>query len=123
MIAGVGVDIAELDRIRDLLSRHGERFLSRILTEGERAYCQARRDPVPHVAARFAAKEAVLKALGTGWAHGIKWTDVEVIRGESGPPTISLHGEAQRLAGANGRWHLSLTHDRGAAVAVAILER
>jgi holo-[acyl-carrier protein] synthase len=121
-IAGVGVDLVELDRIRGALERHGERFLDRILTAGEREYCYRRRDPVPHIAARFAAKEAVVKALGTGFAHGIRWIDVEVERDEVGPPRIVLHGAALQIAGAGARVHLSLTHDKGAAVAVAVLE-
>jgi holo-[acyl-carrier protein] synthase len=122
-IEGVGVDLVELDRIRAALERHGERFLDRILTAGERAYCYRRRDPVPHVAARFAAKEAVVKALGTGFAQGIRWVDVEVERDEVGPPRIVLHGAAQQIAGEAARVHLSLTHDKGAAIAVAVLER
>ncbi len=124
MILGIGVDIVQLSRIRDLLERHGPRFLARVLTEGERAYCARHVDPVPSVASRFAAKEAVLKALGTGLAQGIKWHDVEVVRGEYGPPRIELHGEAARFAGELGvaRAHLSLTHDSGAAVAMAVLE-
>jgi holo-[acyl-carrier protein] synthase len=123
VIAGLGVDIVELGRIRDVLERHGERFLKRILTEGEQRYCALHRDPVPHVAARFAAKEAALKALGTGWSGGIHWTDVEVVREASGKPTLLLHGEAAKLQGPSACWHLSLTHDRGNAVAVAVLER
>ncbi len=123
MIAGLGVDIVELGRIRDVLERHGERFLKRILTEDEQRYCALHRDPVPHVAARFAAKEAALKALGTGWSGGIHWTDVEVVREPSGKPTLLLHGEAAKLQGPSACWHLSLTHDRGNAVAVAVLER
>ncbi len=123
MIVGLGVDIVELGRIRDVLERHGERFLQRILTADERRYCALHRDQVPHVAARFAAKEAALKALGTGWSGGIHWTDVEVVREPSGKPTLALHGEALKRQGAEARWHLSLTHDRGNAVAVAVLER
>ncbi|MBP7148841.1 MAG: holo-ACP synthase [Acidobacteria bacterium] len=122
MISGIGVDIVDLPRIRGVLERHGPRFLDRVLTAGEQAYCQRHRDPAPHVAVRFAAKEAVLKALGTGWSGGIRWTDVEVVRGESGPPRIELHGVAAEVA-AGARVHVSLTHDRGAAVAVAVLER
>jgi holo-[acyl-carrier protein] synthase len=124
VIVGIGIDIVQLGRIRDMVGRHGDRFLARIFTEGERAYCARMTDAVPSLAARFAAKEAVLKALGTGWSRGIGWRDVEVVRGETGPPRIELHGEAAAVAahlGAN-RFHLSLTHDGGAAVAVAVLE-
>lgn len=125
MIVGIGIDIVQLERMRGVLQRHGERFFQRILTDGERAYCARLKDPVPSIAARFAAKEAVLKALGTGWSGGLRWTDVEVVRGETGPPRIALHGEAARIAAESGAdaVHLSLTHDGGAAVAVAILER
>ncbi len=123
MIAGVGVDLVELDRIRAALGRHGERFLDRILTAGEREYCYRRRDPVPHVAARFAAKEAVVKALGTGFSHGIRWVDIEVLREDNGPPEVALHGAAVEIAGETARVYLSLTHDKGAAIAVAVLER
>jgi holo-[acyl-carrier protein] synthase len=125
VIIGIGIDIVHLERIRGTLGRHGERFLARILTDGERAYCARLKDPVPSVASRFAAKEATLKALGTGWSRGIKWSDVEVVRGEYGPPKIRLHGEAAAVAAELGGdlVHLSLTHDGGSAVAVAILER
>ncbi len=124
MIRGIGVDIVQLSRIRDLLDRNGPRFLARVLTEGERAYCARLVDPVPSIASRFAAKEAVLKALGTGWSQGIRWQDVEVIRGEYGPPSIALHGAADEIArkAGVGQVHISLTHDSGAAVAVAVLE-
>jgi holo-[acyl-carrier protein] synthase len=125
MILGIGVDVIELDRVRGVLERHGERFTGRILTRGERAYCSRRADPVPSIAARFAAKEAVLKGLGTGLSRGIGWRDVEVARGRGGPPTVVLHRNARTLAEQAGvaRVHLSLSHGRGIAVAVVVLER
>ncbi len=124
MIVGIGVDIVQLSRIRALCERHDERFLGRILTEREQEYCRRRVDPVPSVASRFAAKEALLKALGVGWSGGVRWRDVEVVRGESGPPSIELHGEAARVAAKKAvRFtHVSLSHDSGAAVAVVVLE-
>ena len=125
MILGVGIDLADIERLRGVLERHGDRFLERVLTARERDYCRRWRDPVPQVAARFAAKEAVLKALGTGLSGGIRWQDVEVRRDENDPPRIELRGKAAEKAAARGvdRVHLSLSHDHGAAVAVAILER
>ena len=125
MIVGIGVDLVDLERIRRMIERYEDRFLDRILTAGEKAYCARHRDRTPPVAARFAAKEAVLKALGTGLDHGIRWCDVEVVRGTSGPPRIELHAAA--AAHAKGmsidHVHISLTHDRGAAVAMVVLER
>ncbi len=124
MIVGTGIDLADVDRVRALIERHGGRFLARVLTEAERAYCERYRDPAPQVAARFAAKEAALKALGTGLDHGLSWQDVEVERAESGAPSLLLHGRAAEFARERGaeRTHLSLSHDRGAAIAVVILE-
>ena len=124
-IEGVGVDLVELDRIRGALERHGERFLDRILTAGEREYCYRRRDPVPHVAARFAAKEAVVKALGTGFAHGIWIRDVGVASNAWGRPEIiwSDRGRALRDQLGAGEGHVTLTDEAGLMVAVAVLMR
>lgn len=123
MILGHGIDLADTDRIARLLEEHGERFLSRCFTAGERSYCDshvARRAEV--YAVRFAAKEAVLKALGTGLAGGIQWTDVEVERNAAGKPGVKLHGKAAQKADEAGitGWALSLTHVRGMAAASAI---
>jgi holo-[acyl-carrier protein] synthase len=100
------------------------RFLHRIYTEGEIEYCQKCAQPAIHYAARFAAKEAAFKALGTGWAAGVKWKDVEVKRLASGQPELHLHGEALARATAAGtrRFHVSLTHDQLVSCAVVILE-
>ena len=113
----------ETRRITELLDRHGERFLSRCFTEAERAYAgegEKRRDE--RLAARFAAKEAVLKAIGTGWRDGIAWTDVEVVRQPSGEPTVRVTGLAQRFAEERGitGWMLSLSHTDSHAMASAI---
>ena len=124
MILGHGVDLAEVERVRRSVERFGDRFLERVFTEGERAYAGdgPRRDE--RLAARFAAKEAVFKALGTGWAQGVGWTGIEVVREASGKPALVLHGKARELAETLGvrRWHLSLTHTGTMAMASVIAE-
>jgi len=112
-LLGHGIDLVETARIADMVERHGGRFLQRCFTAAEQAYAEARvRRRDEHLAARFAAKEATLKALGTGWRHGIAWTDIEVVREPSGRPALRLTGEADRIARAQGirTWHLSLSH-------------
>lgn len=119
--SGLGIDLVEVSRIRDLLSRHGQRFKERTFTAGERAYCDACADPAMHYAARFAAKEAAAKALGTGlWAEGVVWTDIEVVRAENGQPSLALHGAAGTHCGAR-RCLVSLTHTADLAMAQVIL--
>src|SRR5579864_7254391 len=122
-IVGHGIDIVETARIRQLLDDHGERFLERCFTPGEQKY--ASRNPkryVEHLAGRFAAKEAVLKVLGTGWRGGIAWTDVEIRPEPSGQPKIILAGECRRIAAELGisRWHVSISHIETHATASAI---
>lgn len=122
-VIGHGIDLVEVARIAGMVERHGERFLDRVFTPGERAYSERsvkRRDE--HLAARFAAKEAVLKAIGTGWRSGIAWTDVEVVREPSGAPGVRLAGVAAEVADRLGvaGWLLSLTHAGGFASASAI---
>lgn len=122
-IVGHGVDLVETARIGRLVETHGERFLSRCFAPGELAHADARpKRRMEHLAARFAVKEAVLKALGTGWSGGIQWTDVEVRSDASGKPTLALHGEAARIARELGAqsWSISITHAAGLAVASAI---
>ena len=122
-IRGHGVDIVDTDRLARMLNEHGDRFLTRCFTAGEREYVAAHpKRRVEHLAGRFAAKEAVLKALGTGWSGGIAWTDVEVVRHGNQPPTVQLHGEAARQATGRGitEWWLSLSHIHTHAVASAI---
>jgi holo-[acyl-carrier protein] synthase len=123
-ILGHGIDIVETDRIDRMIEDHGDRFLERVFTAGERAYCDKGRDRVLHYAGRFAAKEAVLKALGTGWAEGIAWTDVEVVRLPSGPPQVELTGRALEIAQDRGisQWYLSISHIATHATASAIAE-
>lgn len=124
MILGHGVDLVEVERIARSAERFGSRFLERVFTEGERNYaCEGRRCH-EHLAARFAAKEAVFKALGTGWAQGAGWTDIEVVHHASGRPGLVLHGRAADLARSMGvkGWHLSLTHTNDLAMASVIAE-
>ncbi len=124
MIVGLGVDLVELSRIRAVYERHGRRFIDRVLTDDERAYCLGKRDPVPSIAVRFAAKEATAKALGTGIAGGLRFRDIEVVRASSGEPGLRLRGAAAVLAGRRGaaRHLVTLTHGRDVAVAVVVLE-
>jgi holo-[acyl-carrier protein] synthase len=118
---GIGIDLVEVARIREMLERHGQRFKERTFTAGEIAYCDACADPAMHYAARFAAKEAAAKALGTGlWAEGVVWTDIEVVREASGKPQIVLHGAAKQHA-ADANCLVSLTHTRDLAMAQVIL--
>jgi len=124
VIVGLGIDVVEVARLAEALKRQGDRFVERVFTEGERAACESRADRVLALAARFAAKEACLKALGTGWAEGLGFRDVEVVREGNQPPRLVLHGEAMRRAEALGvvRSYVSLTHQPGLAAAVVILE-
>ncbi len=123
MILGLGLDIVEVDRIRKAHARHGDRFVSRILTGRETALMPPA-DPAPYLAARFAAKEAAVKALGTGFSEGIGFKDISVERDERGKPSLRFSGKAQERAQALGadKIHVSLTHGRDAASAVVILE-
>lgn len=124
MILGVGIDLVEVARIRALWEEHGERFLHRFLRPEEARYCLAHRDPAPGIAARFAAKEAVSKAFGTGIGAELGWLDIEVGHLPGGQPIIRLHDNGARLLEKRGgrHVHLSLTHTAGHASAVAILE-
>jgi holo-[acyl-carrier protein] synthase len=125
MIVGTGIDIAEVPRIAQAIERHGERFLRRVFTDAERTYCDSKANRVERYAARFAAKEAGMKALGTGWNHGVRWRDVEVCRQPGGRPTIKFHGKAAEVAARLGAAHvaLSLSHTREQAIAQVILEK
>jgi holo-[acyl-carrier protein] synthase len=124
MIVGIGMDVVEIRRIRDLAQRHAT-FLTRTFAPGELHHCQEKVNPFPHLAARFAAKEAVFKAFGTGWSVGLKWTDVAVENNAAGKPAIRLSGAARRLAEQLGahKIHLSLTHTGSYAGAQVVLER
>ena len=121
-IIGLGVDATDLPRVRDVFSRYGERFLRRVFTDVEIAYCTRQRDPVPSLAGRFAAKEATMKALGTGHSRGVLWKDIEVFR-QGGPPQLRLSGGAARRFEAMGarRSLLTITHSEGLALAQVLL--
>lgn len=124
MIVGTGVDIVEVPRVAAAIERFGKRFLERIYTGAEIRYCQSRRNSTERFAARFAAKEAALKALGTGWRQGIAWKEVEVRREPGGRPTVHFHGRAAEVAERLGMKHasLSLSHTAEQAIAQVILE-
>ena len=122
MILGVGTDLVAISRVEALLSRHGERFLSRVFTRTEQAECLRRARPAMHLAARLAAKEAAMKALGTGWSLGVRWLDVEVHSSGDTPPSLQLDGAARTRADAQGirQTLVSLSHDGGYALAVVM---
>jgi holo-[acyl-carrier protein] synthase len=122
-VRGIGIDVVHIARMREVLDRWKDRFLHRVFTEAEIAYCQERRDPVPHFAARFAAKEAGLKALGTGLSLGIHWRELEVRRPAGQAPVLVLSGRAQEVGRTRGgrRMLLALTHDGDYALAQAML--
>ena len=124
MIVAVGIDIVEISRMEEAIARRGDRFCKRVFTESEREYCEVRASRFSSYAARFAAKEAAMKALGTGWGDGVGWHDIEVFKGESGPPTVILRGRAMELFREMGarKIHLSLTHSRDIAMAQVIFE-
>ena len=124
MIIGIGIDIIEPSRVERILERHGERFMKRLYTEGEIAYCKGRKREIEHFAVRFAAKEAAGKALGTGLSQGITFKDVEVTKDALGAPHLVLHREARKRADSLGvtRTHVSLSHSEQSAVAVVVLE-
>ena len=124
MIVGLGTDLAEVDRVRGAIERHGKRFIERVYTPAEIAYAERKANRYERYAARFAAKEAGMKAIGTGWRHGVTWHDFEVTNMLSGRPTLTFHGVA---AGFAERLKvrtvsLSLTHTASQAMAVVILE-
>jgi holo-[acyl-carrier protein] synthase len=121
-IIGIGIDATDIPRVADVFERYGDRFLRRVFTDGEIAYCTRRRDPVPHLAGRFAAKEAAMKALGTGHSRGVLWKDIEVVRG-GGPPRLEFHGGAKRRADQMNvrRLHLTITHSDSLAFAQVML--
>ncbi len=125
MIYGIGTDLVRVSRIKETLERWGERFQNKVFTVAEVRYCMRKRNPYPSFAARFAAKEALVKALGIGIRRGVHWKDVEVQRGPLGRPVLKLHGRAmdiQRAEKIDGV-HLSLTHDGEYSGATVVLEK
>ncbi|HZT76860.1 MAG TPA: holo-ACP synthase [Vicinamibacterales bacterium] len=121
-ILGLGLDATDIERVADTIRRYGDRFVQRIFTPGEIEYCTRRRDPAIHFAGRFAAKEAAMKALGTGHSHGVLWRDVEVVR-RGGPPQLALHGGAgRRFTAIGGRKSLlTITHAEQLALAEVMI--
>lgn len=122
MIVGIGIDLVKIGRIEKAANGHPG-FLERVFTAKEREYCDRQKYPAQHYAARFASKEAVLKAFGTGMTAGMKWTDIEVLHGEGGGPIVNIFGAAKDLADLKGvkQVMLSYSHDEGYAVAQAVL--
>jgi holo-[acyl-carrier protein] synthase len=123
-IIGHGVDIVEVARVAHMHAEHKHHFLDRCFTNAEQTYCLAHKFPGPHLAGRFAAKEAILKALGTGWRGDIAWTDIEILNNADGKPLLTLTGATARTAEALGikHWHLSISHTHDHAIASAIGE-
>jgi holo-[acyl-carrier protein] synthase len=124
MIVGSGIDLIEIGRIQRSVDRYGGRFLDRVYTAAEKAYCLGKRNSAESFAARFAAKEAGAKALGTGISSGVSWLEIEVVREASGRPTLQFHGRAAQIAAGLGVAHasLSITHTASLAMASVVLE-
>ena len=124
MIVGLGIDVAEVKRIQAVIESQGERFLRRVYTAEEAAYCERFKNKYERYAGRFAVKEAAMKALWTGWSRGVRWVDVEVVRQKSGRPTLALKGEARKIADKLGVKHIavSITHTADQAFAQVIFE-
>ncbi len=123
-VAGIGTDLARVDRFRRFVTEEKSALLERLFTEGERRYCLAKRDPAPFLAARFAAKEAFLKALGLGLRDGIAWRDMDVVKDDLGKPSFALCGRALAICRERGieTVHLSYSHDGDYATATVVLE-
>jgi holo-[acyl-carrier protein] synthase len=124
MIVGLGVDITEVDRMEAAIARRGRAFLERLFTPAEIRYCEKHRKRAERFAGRFAAKEAAMKALGTGWARGVRWVDIEVVREPSGKPTLKLSGATRAIADQLGVKNIvvTITHDGNTALAQVIFE-
>lgn len=124
MILGVGVDIEEVERLKATIERHGRRFLERVFTSGEIAYVERAANRFERYAVRFAAKEAGMKAIGTGWAGGVRWADFEIVNSESGRPEMKLSGKAAEIAARLGcrTVHVSLSHTKRMAIAQVVLD-
>ena len=124
MIVGTGIDIAEVERIEQTIARFGGRFKERVFTADEIRYCESKANKAERYAARFAAKEAGMKAIGTGWSRGVRWQDIEVRRLPGGRPTVVFHGKAGEFFAKLGgvRAHLSITHTKESAMAYVIIE-
>ena len=117
-----GIDLVDCPRIEDMVKRHGQRFIDRVFTAAEQKYAQANRNQIEKLAARFAAKEAVLKLLGTGWRGKIAWTEIEIVNNSAGQPEVALAGEVKKIADELGIKHISvsITHTANFAIASAV---
>jgi holo-[acyl-carrier protein] synthase len=124
MIIGIGIDVIQIDRVAHMLESHGERFTAKIYTDAEVARCSRRRNKAQEYAARWAGKEAMMKALGTGWRRGVRFKDIENYNLPTGKPMIRLHGRAREIADELGAtmMHISISHERDYAVAFVVLE-
>jgi holo-[acyl-carrier protein] synthase len=124
VIVGLGLDVAEIDRIAEVLTRRGRAIVDRLFTPREIAYCESHRNKFERYAARFAAKEAAMKALGTGWSHGVRWRDIEVVNAPGGKPTLRLEGAARQIADGLGVTNIvmTITHSGNLSVAQVIFE-
>ena len=124
MIIGIGLDLAEVDRIEQAIAKHGERFLQRIYTDAERRYCESKPNKFERFAGRFAAKEAAMKAIGTGWKRGVAWREFEVMRAPSGQPIVLFHGKAGEIAKGLGvkKALVTISHSKAHAIAQVLLE-
>jgi holo-[acyl-carrier protein] synthase len=125
MIVGIGVDIVDIERVRGILERYKDRFVDRVFTDTEKLYARRGVKTAERLAGRFAVKEAVLKAFGTGKSQGILWRDVETVPGPKGKPVVKLHGNAYKYMNilSADTVHVSITHDGGKAVAFVVIER
>lgn len=123
-VIALGMDLMQIDRIEDVIAKRGAHFLDRVFTPEEQAYCERRHRPATHYAGRYAVKESVMKVLGTGWAHGVRWVDIEVRRAPGAAPEVHLAGASAEIAARRGldRIHVTITHDGGIAAAVAVGE-
>lgn len=121
MISGIGIDVVEIDRMKKIINEYGNTFLEKIFTKNELSYAQSKKEYVQHLAARFAAKEAVAKAISTGWSGGFRWKDVEVNNDESGKPTITLSGKIEETFKHHNVF-ISLSHSENVVVAFAVVE-
>ncbi len=121
-IVAHGIDLVDCPRIEEMVARHGERFVQRIFTAAEQAYAEANKNKIEKLAGRFAAKEAILKLVGTGWRGKIAWTDIEIINNSSGQPEVTLGGEVEKIADKLGIKHISvsITHTANFAIASAV---
>ena len=121
-IVAHGIDLVDCPRIEQMIARHGERFINRVFTDSEQAYAKANKNEIEKLAGRFAAKESILKLIGTGWRGKISWTDIEVVNNAAGQPEVTVRGEVAKIAGELGIGHISvsITHTANFAIASAV---